>query len=373
MAGSYGLKTESAWGTAAVVDQHIPVLSSNLAVDEGYMRPAGIRSGRLTHVPSQLGVLGASGSVELELPTLNLATLLFHCFGNVVTTAGPLHTYTPGAQVGESFTGQSVITDAGDVARPFTSFGTKIDMFRLGVAVGEYAKLGFDWTAKDVALHRSVADGVTNSTTLVTSATAAFTAGDVGKPISGTGIPAGATIASVSSATNAILSAAATATATGVTFTIGVAAAAVSYPALTLFTFVHGSVSVNGTQVASARAAQLTLNKGLKKDRHVLGSRQMREQLSVDKWEITSEITCDFENNTLLGLARAATQVAAVYTLSDGTNSLVITTSGQVLGDPPSLTTTGLEEQKIRLDHSHSTADASTITAVLTNSDVSAA
>ncbi len=38
---------------------------------------------------------------------------------------------------------------------------------------------------------RSVSDGVLNTTTTVTSATAAFTAADVGKSISATGIPAG--------------------------------------------------------------------------------------------------------------------------------------------------------------------------------------
>lgn len=67
---------------------------------------------------------------------------------------------------------------------------------------------------------RSVADGATNTNTTVTSATAAFTARDVGAAISGTGIPAGAYIVSVTNATTVIISVAATATATGVTITI---------------------------------------------------------------------------------------------------------------------------------------------------------
>lgn len=69
-------------------------------------------------------------------------------------------------------------------------------------------------------LARSVADGVTNTTTTVTSATAAFTASDVGATIVGTGIPALATIASVTNATTVIISAAATASASGVSLTI---------------------------------------------------------------------------------------------------------------------------------------------------------
>ena len=67
---------------------------------------------------------------------------------------------------------------------------------------------------------QSFSDGATNTNTTVTSATAAFTAADVGNGISGTGIPSGTTIASVQSATSVTLSAAATATATGVTISI---------------------------------------------------------------------------------------------------------------------------------------------------------
>jgi hypothetical protein len=70
---------------------------------------------------------------------------------------------------------------------------------------------------------RTVADGVLNSSTTVTSATAAFTSADVGSGIIGVGIPSGATIASVTNATTVVISAAATATGSGVTLTIAVA------------------------------------------------------------------------------------------------------------------------------------------------------
>jgi predicted phage gp36 major capsid-like protein len=60
----------------------------------------------------------------------------------------------------------------------------------------------------------------TNADATVTSATGAFTSKDVGRPISGAGIPAAATILSINSATSIELSANATATATGVTVTI---------------------------------------------------------------------------------------------------------------------------------------------------------
>lgn len=64
-------------------------------------------------------------------------------------------------------------------------------------------------------------DGVTTGgNNRLTSATAGFSADDVGKPIAGGSIPPGSTIASWVSATAVDLSAAPTATATGVTFTI---------------------------------------------------------------------------------------------------------------------------------------------------------
>src|SRR5271166_3794624 len=67
----------------------------------------------------------------------------------------------------------------------------------------------------------TVTDAVLDSTTTVTSAIAGFAASDVGSPVTGTGIPAATTIASVTSATTIVLSAAATATATGVALTFG--------------------------------------------------------------------------------------------------------------------------------------------------------
>lgn len=68
---------------------------------------------------------------------------------------------------------------------------------------------------------RAIADGVLNSTTLLTSATAAFNSGDVQRPISGTGIPVGTVIQSVTSATNVVMSQIASATASSVAVALG--------------------------------------------------------------------------------------------------------------------------------------------------------
>lgn len=68
---------------------------------------------------------------------------------------------------------------------------------------------------------RTVADGVLNGTTTVTSATAVFVAGDVGASLVGIGIPLGATILSRTNGTTVVISAAALITATGVSLNIG--------------------------------------------------------------------------------------------------------------------------------------------------------
>lgn len=308
MAGQIGWKTESVWGTPVTVDTFVPPLRSSLTIDEGYMRTEGIRAGRRTRNPAQLGRRVVGGSVELELPNISIASLLKHYFGTVVTTgSGPYtHTYTPGAQLGKSLTLQTGITDASDTIRPFTAEGVKVGSWSIDCSVGEYAKTSFDWSAEDVV-------------TATALATASYAAG------------------------------------------------------LAPFTFVQCAVSVNGSPVASGRAVKLACNKGLKTDRHVLGSRLIRQQLEVDRWEFTAEITADFEDLTLFNLAVAATQVAVVLTFSNGTDTLTITGSGQVVGDPPSLSSNGLEEQRIKLDLSHASADASAITAVLVNTESSAA
>ena len=67
---------------------------------------------------------------------------------------------------------------------------------------------------------RLVTDGVVNNTTTITSGTAAFDAGDVGAFVTGTGIPDGTTIASVTNATTAVLSAAVVGSGTGRHLTI---------------------------------------------------------------------------------------------------------------------------------------------------------
>ncbi len=131
---------------------------------------------------------------------------------------------------------------------------------------------GSDW-AFELIDPITVSDAVTTSgSATLTSATAKFTAADVGRAIAGAGIPSGATLAAVASAASATLSANATATATGVTITIPSRAplyrVAPSYNTLNL-----AAALVNGTisQTVANATARLGLT-GLAADTIVMQS-----------------------------------------------------------------------------------------------------
>lgn len=379
MDAQFGLKSETTEDLLAPPDIFFPILSVDQAISDDLLdASAEHRGGRRTENAGRLGGHNAGLTVKSRLPnTGGAATMLKHMLGSVVTTGtNPYtHTGTPGSQIGtlKSASLQYGVGDSTETLRPFTITGSKLTEWTIDAAVGGYAELTSTWMGRRAMPWRTVADGATtNSSTAVTSATAAFTAGDVGRTISGTGITAGTVIASVTSATAAVLSVAATATGTGVTFTIGAVLATASYAAgWRPFSFDECVVSLNGTQVASANKLSLHGVKGLVK-RPVLGSRfsyAIREQ---DGFKFDSTITADFDDYSIFLLRSAATVVTEVITFSNGTESLVFTTSGQIVGDPPGVSTHGVEPQTIKVRHS-GTSDANTITGVLINTEATAA
>ncbi len=111
-----------------------------------------------------------------------------------------------------------------------TSFNTIDANFAFNVAtkVGPYTAVAGDFIKADVS-GRTVTDGVTNSTAVVTSATASFVAGDVGRLITGTNIPALSYIGVVTNGTTIGLSSSpttntpvnATGSGSGITLVIG--------------------------------------------------------------------------------------------------------------------------------------------------------
>ncbi|HEU5085670.1 MAG TPA: phage tail tube protein [Acidimicrobiales bacterium] len=370
MSGQFGLTLEDTWGVPKTVDTFVPVLSAVPDIDEGYMRPKGISS-RLTQSPLQLGPRTVTAKTELELPNLGIAELLTLMFGTANNSGGST-TYTPGT-LNESATVQVGIQDAADTVQPFTLYGAKVTGWALSCQVGTdgFAKLSLDWSAKDATVHRSVTDAATTSgDATLTSSSAAFTVGDLGKPISGTGIPAGTTIAAVTSATEVELSANASATGTGVTVAIGVALATESLPAgLAPFSCIHAALTIAGTEAASARQLSLSGANNLKVDRHRFGSRFIREQRQgPERRSFTGSFVGDFDDLTMFRRAAAASQLALVVAFDNGSEQLDITTNVQLTKPSQGLTGNGLEEQTVPFECVGDT-DAETISVVLTNSE----
>ena len=105
---------------------------------------------------------------------------------------------------------------------------------------------------------RSINDGVTVVGTTVTSASANFTASDVGRSITGSNIPVGATIQSRTNATTITLSAAATAAGTAQVLAIG------SDESVTSARVVNDAVFATSTTITSATAGFAASDVGLK-------------------------------------------------------------------------------------------------------------
>lgn len=130
---------------------------------------------------------------------------------------GELSITNPDVELHEMLTGGTLITAGGqsigyaapEVGRAATH----------GVCLELWSKA---WVGGGAPPGVEFADGeTTTGDATVQSATANFTSADVGRTISGAGIPVGATILSINSATSVEISANATATATGVTLTVG--------------------------------------------------------------------------------------------------------------------------------------------------------
>ena len=124
---------------------------------------------------------------------------------------------SPDPELAEMLTNGSLITANGQ------TIGYSVPMVGqnnpYGVCIETWSQA---WISSNRAPGVQFSDASTTaSSTTITSSSAAFSQADVGRTISGTGIPIGATITAVASYSTATLSVAATASATGVVITLG--------------------------------------------------------------------------------------------------------------------------------------------------------
>lgn len=174
----------------------------------------------------------AAPLVYLEQVAAGAADVLRQVANNVPTSGQLLSLWQVGNLGG---TIGQVLADTGELvwAAPVRVQGSRLAATeQSGVATPARAEL-----AAAQAYHPMFLDGATTAASAtLTSATAAFAAGDVGLAVTGPGIPAGTTIAAVTNATTATLSQAATATAAGIAFTVYRAGTA-NLPSLRLYRF----------------------------------------------------------------------------------------------------------------------------------------
>lgn len=374
LAAQIGYATEVTVGTPVTATAFVPLISESLTQDRTRLESGGIIAGRrvLASQSWNGGDVTVSGSVQHELYNRGLGKLFTAMFGAVSTTgAGPYtHTFTPGDLTGDALTVQVGRPATNGTVYPFTYAGMKVSSWEIACAAGEIATLGLDLVGQREFAFRTVTDGVTTSgSAAITSVTAAFSTDDIGKPISGTGIPSGATIIAVASGTAATLSANATATGTGVTFTLGVALASATYPtSIKPLKFNHASVTIGGSAV-NVKSLTLSGNNMLDDSRRFLGSQYIAEPLEMGLREYTGSLEIEFTDLTQYTRFVAGTEAALVAAFTSGTDSVTITTNVRVDGSTPNVAGREILTQTLPIKCVASSTDASAITAVLVNSD----
>ena len=378
LAAQIGFVTETTVGVAKTPTLFLPLVDESIELEKERLESEGIYAGRRVLDSDQWngGNNTVGGDIGLELTNRGLGVLFKHAFGGVATTgSGPYtHTFTPGDLSGVSFTTQVGVPGVGGTVHPKTASGCKVASWELACAAGEIATWGQTVVGQKLQLgSRVVTDGVLNSTTTVTSATASFSQADVGKSISATGIPTGAYIASVTNSTTIILSAAATATATGVTVTIGLALASASLPAdIKPLKFNHGTITIGGTAV-NVKAATLSGDNGLADDRRFIGDQNIAEPLEADLRTYEGTLDLEFTDLTEWNRYVAGDEFDIVLAFTSGADSVTITAHARYDGGSPSVGGREIVEQSLPFKVIGDATDADAITAVLVNSDSSAA
>lgn len=368
-----GFASEVTYGTFVTSNSFLPLLDESISENRMRLESEAIIAGRrvLSSAFWSEGSIEVGGDISLQMMNRGLGKLFTVMFGAVGTTgAGPFtHTFTPGDLATRSLAVQFGIPDVGGTVRPFSYSGVKVTSWEMACAAGEIATLNLSTVGRTEQVTRVVTDAVTNTTTLVTSATAVFAADDVGKNISGAGIPAAATIASVTSATNIVLSAAATATASGVTVNIGPPLAVASYPtSIRPLTFVNGACTVGGVSVP-VTSFTIKGENSLKTDRRFVGQSRISEPLEAGALRVYDG-TLEVEFTDLAQYRRylQATEFATVLSFAQGADTVTFTLNTRFDGTTPQVGGMDIITQSIPFKCVGST-DAAAITAVLVNGD----
>jgi hypothetical protein len=308
--GQVGFKTESVVGTAVVVDKFLPFVSEGVKNNITYLDSQTL-SARHTVRATKRGTGGIEGPITTELANTTLATLLKHMFGGIATTgAGPYtHTASPADLTGDSMTVQIGRPATSTTVHPFTYAGVKVATWTITANVGEIATLELGL----VGMTETTATGLAVASTDATWAP---------------------------------------------------------------FTFSEAAVTIGGSASNDVRAVTLSGDNKVPL-RYRLGSNTSREPLQVGLRDYTGTISTDFASLTDYNRYVNATQAALVVAFnnapSGGSQTLTFTYNVQFVGETPNVGGFDLLEQPLPFRAISSTSDAAAVTAVLVNSESSAA
>lgn len=159
----------------------------------------------------------------------------------------------------------------------------------------------------------------------------------------------------------------------GMTETTATGLATASYPSTWApFVFTEATVNVTGSPVATVRDVSLTGNNAIER-RIRLGVATSVQPLEIGLRSYTGTITTDFDALTHYNLYTAGTQTALVLKFDNGPDELTITMNIQFTGETPEVGGFDLLSQSLPFRCISSTSDAAAITAVLINTETSAA
>lgn len=378
LAAQLGFASESTVGTPVAPDLFVPVVSATITPKFDRVESEAIIAGRRV-VDSDMWTLGnqtVDGSIGLELYNRGLSRLFTHMFGGKATTgSGPYtHTFTPGDLDGKALTIQQGIPSTDGIVNPYTARGCKIPSWELAWSQGAIPTLGIDIAGMGIEIgSRVVTDGVTaDGDATVTSATAAFTAADVGKRVSGTGIPSGAYIVSVTDVDEVEISAAATADGDPVSITIGTALGSATLPSgLRPLHTKDLTVTVAGSTM-KVKEGKLAANNGLDVERRFNGQAGIDEPLEANLREFTGSLMPEFTSLDQATRFLTGEEFAIELLFARGADQVKFTVNAAYDADAiPGLDAKGIIAQGLPFKCAGDT-DAEAVTAVLINSDSSA-
>lgn len=375
----FGIKKESSWNVPVVPDRFFPFLSESFGGGPEPSDGEGIYQNLLGPHEDATGLGNETYGGDIQMQLFDHGSALFAeaCLGaNATSGSNPYtHAATPGEPL-PSYTIQFVMPDrATGGLRPKTYTGCKVASFEYGFEAGKIVTLGTTWSAAREILYRQVTDGVlTNADATFTSATAAFTADDVGKPISGTSIPSGTTILSLNSATSVEMSANATGAVNPATVVIGIAAASPSYASALIpvraknvtMSLFSSSVKIKSAKIRGDN--KLTYDEDRFLGYTTIGNEQVSQEERVWDGDGMLQLVDNFgqylryKNGTLGALAIACTV---------GSNTVSFAQQIKLQGETPKVGGRGIVDQPLKWK-AYGGTDAEMITITSVNADSAA-